>query len=616
MRASLSAVVAFLLVASAVTPGLAAAATEPRFETYVAEPTLTPGATTALSVQVINDATGPNESARTAASANATLLGNGTPVSVRSGTRFVGDLLDGAPREVPFTLSVPADVASGEYDLTLRLEYEDQGESHTDRVPVTVEVSDRPRFEVVAATTDAPVGGDGDVQVTLRNAGSEAARNATVTLQSGGGLAFDGSPTAGAYAGTVGVGETTTVTVGGSVAPGADARSYPLTATVEYEDDGDAGRSRALSAGVTPAPEQTFAVSGVESSLQVGAEGTVTATVRNEGPGAAEDAVVRLVADGPTTVPQDATVAVDDLGAGESATVEYPVAITAEASDAARQLSFVVEYDRDGTPQQSDALRARVPVAAEQAFSTADVASSLRVGAEGNLTATVTNDGPKPVRDAVVTLDAAGVTVNPLEVEYAVGDLGAGESTTVRFPIEMSESAAETPRQFGLSVAYDTTAGDRRESDRLAVTAPVAPAGDRFGFEPVAASVQAGSSGPVEVEITNTGDDRLRDLNLKAFADDPLSLSDSEAYVESLPAGETATVTLGVEAGGSALTKAYPLSVDVQYELPGGDRQISDTYRVPVTVAEPEDGGGLSPALVVAGLLVVAAAGYAVYRYR
>ena len=148
------------------------------------------------------------------------------------------------------------------------------------------------------------------------------------------------------------------------------------------------------------------------------------------------------------------------------------------------------------------------------------------------------------------------------------------------------------------------------------MTAPVAPAGERFAFDPVEATLTAGTSGSVRVEVTNTGEERLRELNLKAFADDPLSLSDSEAYVESLAPGESETVTLGVEAGGSALAKVYPLSVDVQYELPGGDRQISDTYRVAVTVTEPEEQDGPSPVLIVGALLALALAGYTVYRYR
>jgi hypothetical protein len=65
-------------------------------------------------------------------------------------------------------------------------------------------------------------------------------------------------------------------------------------------------------------------------------------------------------------------------------------------------------------------------------------------------------------------------------------------------------------------------------------------------------------------------------------------------------------VTFELSAAGSALTKDYPLSVDFQYHQPDGDTRLSDTYEVPVEVAEA-DGGG-TPLGLVGGALGAALA--------
>ena len=71
-----------------------------------------------------------------------------------------------------------------------------------------------------------------------------------------------------------------------------------------------------------------------------------------------------------------------------------------------------------------------------------------------------------------------------------------------------------------------------------------------------------------------------------------LTSSDDEAFIDRLESGETETITFAISAGGSALSKSYPVSLDFQYDDADGDTLLSDTYQVPVTVEEPEGGEG------------------------
>lgn len=506
MKRTLLAVgLALLLVAS---PLVVTAAEDPRFETYVPEPTLQPGETTQLTVQLQNDAADPDESVDTAYDVKATMVAGDTPFSIKSGVRLLGNMRDGQLTSSTFTLSTPRDIEAGTYRIPIELTYRPAGEDERTSTTVyaTVRVEDHARFEVVDSSTDAQVGDSGTVTVQLRNVGSANASGATVDIQSSSpAITFGQSASATRYVGDVGVNETVTVSYRATVADDAESRPYGLTATVNYDDeDGATTQSAPLRVGVTPVEEQSFGLSNVESTLRVGEEGTVTVTV--------------------------------------------------------------------------------------------------------------TNDGPQPARDAVVTIEKQGMNIERLETEYAVGTLDPGESTTVTFPLEVTTSAEPGPKQFAFTVEYQNRDGDSKESDRLNARVDVAEERDRFSVAPVDATLEAGTSGELVLEITNNGDDPVKNVNAKLFADAPLSVSDDEAYVTELAPGETTEIPFSISASGSALAKDYPVDLDFQYEV-DGTKKLSKTYTVAVSVTEPTESGGIPTPIVLAGVvLVLAIAGYGIYR--
>lgn len=484
------------------------AAEDPRFETYVPEPTLQPGETTQLTVQLQNDAADPDDSVDTAHDVKATMLSGDTPFSIKSGVRLLGNMGDGQLASSTFTLSVPSDVEAGMYRIPIELTYRPAGagDRTNKTVHATVRVEDHARFAVVDSSTDAQVGDSGTVTVELRNVGSANASGATVAIQSSSpAIAFGQSASATRYVGAVCVNETVTVSYRASIANDAEPRPYGLTATVNYDDeDGAATQSAPLRVGVTPVDEQSFSLSDVESTLRVGEEGTVTVTV--------------------------------------------------------------------------------------------------------------TNEGPRPARDAVVTIQKQGTNVDRLETEYAVGTFDAGESRTVTFPLEVTTSAEPGPKQFSFTVEYQNRDGDVKESDRLNARVDVAEERNRFSLSPVDATLEAGSSGELVLVITNNGEEPVLNVNAKLFADAPLSASDDEAYITELGPGETAEIPFAIASSGNALAKDYPVDLDFQYEV-DGTKKLSKTYTVAVAVTEPTDSGGMPTPIVLAGVvLVLAIAGFVLYR--
>jgi hypothetical protein len=509
-RRLVAAVVALLVVGPALAPvgAGAAAPVDPRFETFVPQPTLTPGQPNEVAVQVVNDASDAGDVARTAGSVEVTLTADGTPLSVRSGTTALGAMPDGRPVTTTHVVTVPYDVEAGSYDLTMTVEYTIGGDRKRTTKTVEVRVPERPVFEVTDVSHDVDVGDSGTVELTVENVGSEAASASTVTLQSTSGqVALGGGGAASRFAGTLDPDESVTLSFDASVAPGAARQPYALRATVEYTgEDGTPGRSRAISLGVTPGPEQEFAVENVSSTLQVGEEGELAGTLRNEG---------------------------DD-----------------------------------------------------------------------------------PVRDVVVLLESGSPGVSPLEFEVPVGTVPGGGTADFSFAIDVSGETEPGPERFSMVVEYRTRGDDRRKKDPVDARATVAPARDSFAVSGAAATVSAGGSTTLKLEVTNRREEPVEDVTAKLFADDPVSVSDDEAYAASLDPGESTVLSFAIDTAGSAQPKDYPVEVDFQYRTADGDTRLSDTFTVAVTVEE-SGGGGLPLGLVAGGVVVAAlVAGAVVFATR
>ena len=604
--------------------GLTVAATpvtaveDPRFETYVPEPTLVPGDTTQVTIQLVNDAEDVDDTVETAENVKAEMRSGSTPFSIKSGTKLLGTMPDGQPVTTGFTIEVPKNIEPGTYHVPIDLTYEFEGdESETTTVHATVRIEDRAYFQIVSTDGSVPAGGSGSVAVTVENVGTKAANNATISTQSGSpDLVVGQSGTATTFVDRWEPGQTRTIEFDAQSTPDAQAGSATLTTSVSFEDpDGNDAQSFPMDSGLTVLETQSFAFEDVESTLRVGEKGTVTATVRNEGPRPVSDVVVTLGQLAPTLSPQETEFGLGTLDVGESATVQFPLTIASTAEPSTRRLPFTVSYmNANGDLQRTDETYVSAEVAPERdRFGFTQVESDLAVGEEGEVHMTVTNNG-EAVDDVVVTLLPTGQNIHPEETQYAVGAMEAGASTEVTFPIEVSDNAESVPRQLSFQVAYQDADDDNLETRPTNIMVRVGERTDRFTVEPVDSSVSIGQDGQLQIEVTNAGDEPVENVNAKIFADDPLSANDDEAYIDVLEPGETQRITFSIGVSGGALAKTYPLSMDFQYDE-NGETKLSKTYQVSVTATESE-GSDLPVQVLVGAAMVVIVAGAALYWYR
>ncbi|SFR42264.1 COG1361 S-layer family protein [Halogeometricum limi] len=618
IRKSLTILLVVSLVASA-TPATALTS-EPEIQTIVPQPTVTPGTENTVSFQLLNEARGTEDSTITATNVRVS-VGDDAPIDVLTEQLYVPRLADGEPVTQTLRMQVPANIDSGTYRIPLRVTYEfetnggDQRQI-TKNLNVPVRVQSGAQFVVADTNSTATVDGRGTLTVDVRNVGEQAASDATFTLTSNNNdVRLGGGQQATRFVENWKQGATKTFEYDAQLGESAQEGDYSLEGTVDYKDaSGNARTSPAFTVGMTALPEMTFEVSDVESSLRVGDSGKVTGNITNTGPLTARNAVVTFQSNSATAQAVETEYAVGELAPNETTPFSFTVDVKSEADPGPRQYGVMVNFrNQDGDQVQSDVVDVPVRVGQSNAgFEIRNLESSLRVGEEGTLSGTLVNTGDDPVTNAVLQFNPAGQTVTPVETEYAVGNLDAGESREFSFQVEVSSSSGGGPRQFGFQVAYRDEDNQQRTSNTLEVQTDIAPESAEFEVTPVNGSFAAGETGEFRVNITNTRDEPLSDISAKIYAESPLSSSNSEAFVEELGPGETETIVFELSAGGSALAKTYPVKMDFQYDDSRGETTISDTYQVPVEVTESE-GDGLPLGLI--GIIVLGIVGIAGFVY-
>lgn len=450
---------------------------DPAFETYVPEPTLTPGETHSLTVQIVNDDDEVNQRVETARNVEVTPMQGDTPFRIKSGTQVIDRMPDGELKTLNVRLGVPTDIAAGTYKIPLRLVYEfEVDERERTTVYATVRIEDRARFVVEGTESTVAVDGKGTVRVEMTNVGEQAASDASVRFESASPeIRFGDSAAASRFVGTWEPGETKTVEVDATAGSAAETRSYTIETHVTYEDeDGNDGTSATLPIGVTPLAEQTFEVRDVESDLRVDEEGTIRGTVVNTGERTVENAVVQFEPSGQTVSAIETEYAVGSLEPGGSASFAFDVEVTSDADAGPRQFSFSVQYrDLEDERRTSDTIDVRTEIGEKRdEFGLDGVNTTLQAGASGQLELRVTNNREVPLRD----ISAKLYTESPLSTsddEAFVSELAPGESTTVVFALAVGNGALEKVYPAQVDFRYEDDSGESQISDTYQVPVQV-----------------------------------------------------------------------------------------------------------------------------------------------
>ena len=389
---------------------------------------------------------------------------------------------------------------------------------------------------------------------------------------------------------------------GEPIGSSANERTRTITETVEVEVKDEA----------------RFDIVEAQTDAQVGDSGTLEAVIENTGSEPAIDADVTLEAAGDLRFSgaQTSTTRISRLEPGERATVAYDVTVAPDSAVRQYSLGGQVEFeDPEGITRVDEAISLGVTPQPEQTFRIESGETTLRVGEDGDLRGTVSNEGPAPARNVVVVYESQSPNVIPIETEVAVGSLETGESAEFTLPVEIGGEAKPVDRVADVAVRYRNDENELRRYEDVEIAYEVGEERDDFGVEVVDREVTAGSTTTFDIVVTNNLDEPVSDIEARLFADSPLDSPEDEGFAESLAPGESTNMTFTLSAEGGATAKTYPVSMDFRYDDGDGDSTLSDTTRVAVRVVQSEGGFPFGIVLgVVAALTVVGGAAY--YRQR
>ncbi|MFB6070795.1 MAG: COG1361 S-layer family protein [Halanaeroarchaeum sp.] len=442
---------ALLLLATVVlstVPAPVAAAEDPRFETTVPSPRLTPGAEQPVTIHLVNDADEADDRVATATNVQVEAVSGDTPFEVVSGPQRLGSMPDGVPTPVTITLTVPRDAEAGTYRLPLRVTYEyDHDERETTTVVAQVRVPEHPVFEVTDVASSVSIAERGFVTVTMTNNGSATAYDTTLAIQTQNpALAVERAQSATQYAGTWAPNESRTFTFEVAASEAAAVREYALSIVPSYETDDGVSRSVApLSIGVTPVARQSFALEDVSVERYTETAVTLRATLHNTGNRSVENALVRLTSSSPGVTVVEPTAAAGTLDAGGSVPVEFDVRVSPNAAPGPRQFAATVQYERvSGRTYRSETILITHSIATDaEVLSFVAVNNTLAVDESNPIVVRVTNHGEQTLTD----LRARIVVQPPYESDSPtsfVPKLAPGESATFRFEVTTPSDAVET----------------------------------------------------------------------------------------------------------------------------------------------------------------------------
>ncbi|MDJ1434829.1 exo-alpha-sialidase [Halostagnicola sp. A-GB9-2] len=410
-----------------------------------------------------------------------------------------------------------------------------------------------------------------------------------------------------------------------------DAGTYSIDVDVSYmyterstssSNVYEESETETMSIDVVVDDDAQFDIVETRTDAQIGDSGTLEADVENTGNETATDINVALEtmsggfmfgsAEHETATEADSAW-IDELEPNETATVSYDVSVMPDTSERQYMLDGTVAFKTaDGYDRVDESPAVGVIPQAEQQFTIDTIESTLYVGEDGNIRGVVTNDGPADAENVVVQFTEESQTIVPIERSVAVGTLGAGESESFELPLDVSGQAEPIDRAIDLGVQYRNADFEQRMYQDLEVVTPVHEQRDQFEVEVLDREIGAGDEKHVDVEVTNNLDETVTDVEASLFADDPLDSDDDEAFVETLEAGESVTMTFDLEADDEATAKTYPISFDFRYDDESGNSQLSDTTRVAIDVGEGS--GGLPVGIIAVVTLIGVGAGAYVYQ--
>ncbi|MDD1705096.1 MAG: S-layer protein [Methanoregula sp.] len=241
------------------------------------------------------------------------------------------------------------------------------------------------------------------------------------------------------------------------------------------------------------------------------------------------------------------------------------------------------------------------------------VPENLNVGTEGYINLKIRNAGFEDGRRVTVQILRKGASpIIPTDGNIFIGDLLRNGTVSARYKVAVSADAGKETYPVDVAVTYENSEGDVVTSTPETVGIPV---GGKITFAVVSdpALITPGSDTTINVTYRNTGDATAHNAQARITAVAPFSSSDVTMYLGEMKPGDVAIARYQLSSNGDAEVKNYTLDTQVRYRDALDNSQVSDTFKVPLTLVPKPAAAGFMQILPIVLLIALIAAGAGYY---
>jgi hypothetical protein len=248
-----------------------------------------------------------------------------------------------------------------------------------------------------------------------------------------------------------------------------------------------------------------------------------------------------------------------------------------------------------------------VQVGGSPSFSASVISSNpvdIYPGDDAQVTVSFQNTGSSMVQSARASADSNGIQVKWAGQTQDVGQIPARGSASATFGIEAPKDI--TAGSYPLLVTLDYTGEDLQNgSAQFAFSVPVKPKAD-FEANSDGFSLLPGEKKEVTIQVTNTGSQEARKLEIRLKPLFPFSTDGTVRYLDSLAPGESKNLTYVITVDKDATTGGQVLGMLIDFEDPQGTK-FTDSSDFAMMVKTPSLGDDLFSYWYVAALVIIAA---------
>lgn len=542
-----------------------------------------------------------------------------TNISLYSGTAKVNTLFNNSTNTLEFDVTVDDSAAIKNYPITFTfncISYSPAEELHQftfstvlkvqeEKTPAQLTVSD-----VTLDRTD--IGSGTNLQFLVKNEGEITAKSVYLTMDYG--TVMDGNYTAKSIKiGDLAKGESKSVTLSVTILGTATVGKNPLTANFSYKTPGGTALTSSYKLNVNltsgeSSPHLAITNMSYGDSLKPGEDFTLVVSLKNNGAVAASGIKADIDA---ASITQDGIIKnyftdgikVADTAKGRSAKAEIPLTVSKYATGGMKNLKVVITYLDDLGNQYTLSENVYVDVNAANAAGTPNIVISNvtqapeqpQAGDKVTISFELENKSKVDATDLKIYPDAlSNTTFIPVDADpyQYIDKLTGGSKKKITLPLIVSTGIPEGLNN--LTVKYSYTGGEG------SAIIPVRNIKNSLGSSSIpkliiskyttdVEELKAGTTFNLTFDIYNTNSSvAAKNISVTITQADNIftvTQGSNSFFINHMDPGETAENTIEMKVKSDATTKAYPLTLTIEYEY-DGEKPNTETGEVGVKKTE------------------------------